>query len=162
MLQPVIVKEMLGELQQAGYRLTSPRRAVARVLAEAEDWLRPEDIHARARRYHPPLGLVTVYRALALFAELALVTRVHLAERCHGYAGGSERMGTTWSAATASRWWSSPGRRIFLLLSGRFPAERASWSKITCLSYWECARPASRGELSFSSLVEKHFQYHPQ
>lgn len=72
-------------LQDAGYRVTGPRLAVARVMLEAEDWLGPEEIQQRARRHHPGLGLVTVYRTLDLLEELGRVRRLHLEDGCHGY-----------------------------------------------------------------------------
>lgn len=40
----------------------------------------------RGQHIHHRLGLVTVYRTLALFTELGLVRRVHRQDSCHGYA----------------------------------------------------------------------------
>jgi Fe2+ or Zn2+ uptake regulation protein len=77
---------VLEQIRQDGRRLTRPRQAVARALLEAEDWLRPEEVWARARRYFPSVGLVTVYRTLALLEELGLARRIHLPQGCHGYA----------------------------------------------------------------------------
>jgi Fur family ferric uptake transcriptional regulator len=74
------------DLRFKGYRLTRSRRAIVRVLIEADDWLRPEEIHSRARRYCPTLGLVTVYRTLALLSALGYVRRVHREDGCQGYA----------------------------------------------------------------------------
>jgi Fe2+ or Zn2+ uptake regulation protein len=79
-------REIGGQLQQAGYRLTLARKAVIRTLTEAADWLSPEQIHQQARRFWGPLGLVTVYRTLALLLELGFVRRVHSDQRCLGYA----------------------------------------------------------------------------
>ncbi|HLE03739.1 MAG TPA: Fur family transcriptional regulator [Anaerolineales bacterium] len=79
------VDEVGTQLQQSGYRLTRPRKAVIRALTEANDWLRPEDLLALARRYWRPLGLVTVYRTVSLLAELGYLRRVHLEDRCVGY-----------------------------------------------------------------------------
>lgn len=73
-------------ITEAGFRLTKPRRAVVRALLEARDWLRPEELLARARRYCPSLGLVTVYRTLSLLEELGIARRIHLEPGCHGYA----------------------------------------------------------------------------
>ena len=78
-------QEVGTQLQQSGYRLTQPRKAVIRALTEATDWLRPEDLLALARRYWRPLGLVTVYRTVSLLAELGYLRRVHLEDRCVGY-----------------------------------------------------------------------------
>ena len=76
---------MGSRLQESGYRLTQPRRAVIRALAEADDWLRPEEVLKLGRRYWRPLGLVTVYRTVSLLAELGYLRRVHLEDHCVGY-----------------------------------------------------------------------------
>ena len=73
-------------MQDSGYRLTRPRRAVARALVEAQDWLRPEEVLGRARAYCRSVGLVTVYRTLAALENLGLARRIHLESGCHGYA----------------------------------------------------------------------------
>lgn len=79
--------EQIGErLRQAGYRLTPARRAVIGTLVGADDWLSPEQVYESARRSWKPLGLVTVYRSLALLTELGFVRRVHSEQRCLGYA----------------------------------------------------------------------------
>jgi Fur family ferric uptake transcriptional regulator len=80
-------------LRQHGYRLTEPRQAVARVLAEAQDWLLPEAILRRARRFCPSLGLVTVYRTLELLEGLGYIRRVHQPDGCHGFARTDGRHG---------------------------------------------------------------------
>jgi Fur family ferric uptake transcriptional regulator len=76
---------VLAHLRERGFRLTAPRRAVVRVLLEAESWLPPDVVHSRASAYRPGLGLVTVYRTLALLTELGLAHRVHWEDGCHGY-----------------------------------------------------------------------------
>jgi Fe2+ or Zn2+ uptake regulation protein len=76
----------LERLQASGYRLTRPRRAVARALLEARGWLRPEQVLRRARRSCRTVGLVTVYRTLGVLEDLGLARRIHVAPGCHGYA----------------------------------------------------------------------------
>ena len=76
----------LHRLSQSGYRLTRPRRAVTQALLEAQDWLRPEEVLRRARAYCPTVGLVTVYRTLAVLEELGVARRIHVEPGCHGYA----------------------------------------------------------------------------
>lgn len=73
------------ELSAAGRRLTRPRRAVLRVVAEATCPLTPAQVHEQAQVRYPQTGLVTVYRTLELLAELGLVRRIHTEEDCHGY-----------------------------------------------------------------------------
>lgn len=72
-------------LTDAGCRITAPRRAVMQVLQEARVPLLPQDILAQGRREHSKLGLVTVYRTLALLEQLNLVRRVHRKDGCHCY-----------------------------------------------------------------------------
>jgi Fur family transcriptional regulator, ferric uptake regulator len=83
-------EEIYRLLRQAGNRLTDPRRAVVRVIVDAERWLRPEEIYQRAQNSSHSLGLVTVYRTLALLSEMGILRRVHFEDGCHGYT----RVGT--------------------------------------------------------------------
>jgi Fe2+ or Zn2+ uptake regulation protein len=75
----------MDSLSQAGYRITTPRRAIAETLLDADTPLSAEEILACGQERHDRLGLVTVYRTLALYEELGLACRVHLREGCHGY-----------------------------------------------------------------------------
>ncbi len=77
--------EWESRLAAAGHRITAPRRAVVQVLSAAAAPLQPQEILASGRRLHRPLGLVTVYRTLALLAQHGLVRRVHREDGCHGY-----------------------------------------------------------------------------
>lgn len=79
-------EDPLRSLREAGYRLTRARTAVVHVLNDATDWLRPEEIQVRGKRYCPSLGLVTVYRTLALLLQMGYVGRIHFDDGCHGYA----------------------------------------------------------------------------
>jgi Fe2+ or Zn2+ uptake regulation protein len=79
------VDEIFESIRLAGFRLTTPRQAIIQVLAETDDWQTPEEIHARARKRYPSLGLVTVYRTMSLLSEMGYVRRIHLEHGCHGY-----------------------------------------------------------------------------
>jgi Fe2+ or Zn2+ uptake regulation protein len=79
------MKEIVDSIRAAGMRLTAPRQAIIQVLVEAEDWQTPEEIHLRACKLYPSLGLVTVYRTLSLLSDLGFVRRIHLEQGCHGY-----------------------------------------------------------------------------
>jgi len=68
-----------------GCRITASRRAVVQVLQEACAPLLPQEVLRQGQRVHRELGLVTVYRTLALLTELDLVRRVHREDGCHGY-----------------------------------------------------------------------------
>jgi Fur family ferric uptake transcriptional regulator len=75
----------LSHLQQGGYRLTAARRAVAQTLLEQKRGLTPQEVFALARRRHPNLGLVSVYRALDVLERLGLVQRLHREDGCNAY-----------------------------------------------------------------------------
>jgi Fur family ferric uptake transcriptional regulator len=77
---------ILEQLSQAGYRLTQPRRAVIRAVLEDDGYSSPSEVHARAQKHYPAVGLVTVYRTLDLLAEMGFVRRIHSEHGCHGYA----------------------------------------------------------------------------
>jgi Fur family ferric uptake transcriptional regulator len=72
--------ELLRTFQKPGRRLTPQRRAVLRALAELGCALDAEEIHARARRYAPGIGRVTVYRMLDALVEDGLVQQFHLGD----------------------------------------------------------------------------------
>jgi len=74
------------QLSRAGYRITRPRRAVIRALHEERGYASPAEVHLRARKHCPSLGLVTVYRTLDLLSEMGFVRRIHAQDGCHGYA----------------------------------------------------------------------------
>ena len=77
-------------LAARGYKLTQPRRAVLRVLAQSHISLSPAEIHARAQKVYRKTGLVTVYRTLDVLAECGAVKKVHQSDGCHSYAPASE------------------------------------------------------------------------
>ncbi len=73
-----------------GHKLTQPRRAVLKVIADSGASLSPAEIYARARKLYAKTGLVTVYRTLDVLAECGAVRKVHQADDCHSYALASE------------------------------------------------------------------------
>jgi len=83
------MRDWQDRLSEAGYRVTSSRRAVMDVLQGAAVALSPQEILSRGREIRPELGLVTVYRTLDVFAELDLVRRVHCEDGCHAYVVAS-------------------------------------------------------------------------
>jgi Fe2+ or Zn2+ uptake regulation protein len=72
-------------LTEAGCRVTQARRAVIAVLSATDVPLSPQEILRQGAAIHPSLGLVTVYRTVALLEDLGLVQRPHHSEGCHGY-----------------------------------------------------------------------------
>jgi Fur family transcriptional regulator, ferric uptake regulator len=77
-------------LADRGYKLTRPRKAVLRVVAESGSSLTPAEIHERARNHYPQVSLVTVYRTLDVLVECGAIRRIHQSDGCHAYARASE------------------------------------------------------------------------
>ncbi len=69
-----------------GFRITGPRRAIVKVLLGASVPLSPHELWEQGRRAYAKLGLVTVYRTLALLERFDCVRRVHREDGCHAYA----------------------------------------------------------------------------
>ena len=76
---------LIEALDRAGVRVTEPRRAVARLVAEQRGHFTANDLVDAASRRNLPVGRATVFRALDLFAELNLVERLDLPDGLHAY-----------------------------------------------------------------------------
>lgn len=85
-----VPNEMRDGLREHRRKLTRPRQAILDIIASADHHLTPAEIHKRARKKYPHLGLVTVYRTLDLLTELGYVQRVHFADGCHSYAASAQ------------------------------------------------------------------------
>jgi Fur family ferric uptake transcriptional regulator len=77
----------IGAFEQAGYRLTAPRRAVADLIAAREGHFTAADIVADARARRLGIGRATVFRALDLLLELGVLERLDLPSGEHAYVG---------------------------------------------------------------------------
>jgi Fur family transcriptional regulator, ferric uptake regulator len=75
----------LTQLQDNGYRLTGARKAVVETVARSKHALTPVEVYDAARKGHPALGLVTVYRTLEKLEELHLIQRVHQPQGCQAF-----------------------------------------------------------------------------
>ena len=82
-------EQWIACLQESGYRLTAPRRAIVARLASSDRALGPLDLFDLGRQDYPGLGLVTVYRTLEKLEQLGLVQRVHQPDGCHMYLRAS-------------------------------------------------------------------------
>lgn len=78
-----------NELAAQGFRITAARRAVMRVLLATAAPLSPQEICEQGREVCRRLGLVTVYRTLALLEDHGWVRRVHREGHCHAYVSCS-------------------------------------------------------------------------
>lgn len=69
---------LVDRMRMGGIRVTGPRRAIARVLEEANEHLDVEQITDRAKKLDPSVHRATVYRTLGLFKALGLVDELDL------------------------------------------------------------------------------------
>lgn len=77
--------QWIQALQSDGCRITHARKAIVQLLIQSERALGAIEIYDLARKEHPALGLVTVYRTLEKLEELGLIQRVHMPDGCHRY-----------------------------------------------------------------------------
>ena len=77
--------EWLARLQDNGYRITAPRRAVVETIALSQHVLSPLAVYEQTRSAYPRLGLVTVYRTIDKLEELGLIQRVHRPSGCQAF-----------------------------------------------------------------------------
>jgi Fur family ferric uptake transcriptional regulator len=77
------------QIAAQGFRITAARRAVMGVLLTARAPLSPQEICEQGREVCGRLGLVTVYRTLALLEDHGWVRRVHLKDDCRAYVSCS-------------------------------------------------------------------------
>jgi len=84
-LNTPLVESWLDSLQEKGYRVTAPRRAIVSIVANSARALDAIELFDLGREGHPRLGLVTVYRTLEKLEDLGLVQRVHQPGGCNMY-----------------------------------------------------------------------------
>ena len=67
------VQHMIEALREAGHRITPQRTAIAEVLARSVAHPSVEGIYEELQPRFPSMSLATVYKTVALFADLGLV-----------------------------------------------------------------------------------------
>lgn len=77
--------EILNKLRARGYKLTPQRRAVVRALAASDRHMTPAQLHAATSKERDDVGLVTVYRAIRMLAELDIVCEISTDGRQRSY-----------------------------------------------------------------------------
>jgi Fur family ferric uptake transcriptional regulator len=87
------LEEVGGRLAQRGLRFTRQRRAVTLAVLGAHQAVTANEIHDRARGLCPELGLMTVYRALELLAEVGVVRTVYSGEHREAFVSASSAHG---------------------------------------------------------------------
>jgi Fur family ferric uptake transcriptional regulator len=78
---------LLAALDDAGLRLTAPRRAVASLVADRSGPFTAADLLADARARRLAIGRATVFRTLDAFNEIGVVERIDLPTGDHAYVG---------------------------------------------------------------------------
>ena len=71
-----LAEQLLDTLEERGYRSTSPRRAVANVIAGQERHFNAEELREKL----PEVGRATVYRSLKILVDAGVLCRVLLEE----------------------------------------------------------------------------------
>ena len=69
----------------AGYRLTQPRRAMARLIGAHDGHFTAEELLAASRRERLGVGRATVFRSLDILTELGLIERLDLPTGEHAF-----------------------------------------------------------------------------
>ena len=69
-----LAKQLLEPVEEQGYRSTSPRRAVAQVIAKQDRHFTAEDL----REQLPSLGRATIFRTLKLLVQSGVLCRILL------------------------------------------------------------------------------------
>lgn len=69
---------LVDRMRSAGIRVTGPRRAIARVLEEAQEHLDVDEITERAKVVDPSVHRATVYRTLGMLKRVGLVDELDL------------------------------------------------------------------------------------
>lgn len=80
-----IPQPLVTALDQAGYRLTEPRRAVADLITQRDGHFTAADLIDEARDRRLGIGRATIFRALELFTELNVLERLDLPTGEHAY-----------------------------------------------------------------------------
>jgi Fe2+/Zn2+ uptake regulation proteins len=78
---PAEIDKIKRSLMENGYKLTTQREIIVRVLLENEqDHLSAEDVYMLVKEKFPEIGLATVYRSLELLSELQIVAKMNFGD----------------------------------------------------------------------------------
>lgn len=76
---------IVSALDEAGYRVTSPRRALAGLIADQTGHFTAEDLLDDSRRQRLGLGRATIFRSLDVLADLGVIERLDLPSGGHAF-----------------------------------------------------------------------------
>ena len=77
--------DVVGALEEGGYRLTAPRRVLAGLIAGQAGHFTADDLLDVARRRRLGLGRATIFRALDVLAEIGVIERLDLPSGEHAF-----------------------------------------------------------------------------
>jgi Fur family ferric uptake transcriptional regulator len=80
-----LANPIVDALDQAGYRVTGPRRVVADLITEHNGHFTASDLEGAARSRRLGISRATLFRALELLTELHVVERLDLPSGEHAY-----------------------------------------------------------------------------
>ncbi len=76
----------IDELRKNGYKLTPQREAIWDALRDMSGHVTPQQLHDSISSTHPEIGLVTVYRTLAIFEEIGLICEIECGDGLQHYS----------------------------------------------------------------------------
>ena len=76
---------IVGALEDAGYRLTAPRRAVADLIGGRRGHFTADELLAESQRRRLGVTRATVFRSLDVLADLSLIERLDLPTGEHAF-----------------------------------------------------------------------------
>ena len=76
---------IVGAFEQAGYRLTGPRRKLAALIAARDGHFTAEELLGKSRRGRHGVGRATIFRSLDVLADLGVVERLDLPSGEHAF-----------------------------------------------------------------------------
>jgi Fur family ferric uptake transcriptional regulator len=82
---------IVGALDEAGYRLTGPRRALATLIAGRSGHFTADDLLADSRQRRLGLGRATVFRSLDVLADIGAIERLDLPTGEHAFVACEPR-----------------------------------------------------------------------
>ncbi|MBI2617274.1 transcriptional repressor [Candidatus Gottesmanbacteria bacterium] len=78
------VKEYTNQLQNFGYRLTTPRTEILKVLSTTKP-LSTKEVFAFLKKNGSQVDIVTTYRTLELFEKLGFIRKIQLEDKTSRY-----------------------------------------------------------------------------
>ena len=80
------ISSIKKRIRDAGYKLTTQRKAILNVIIENDDeHLSCDEIYNIVGEEYPDLGIATVYRTLQLFEKLGVVYKLNFDDGCSRY-----------------------------------------------------------------------------